>query len=211
MTPHPVTVEPEETISDALELMKHHHIHRIPVVDSRDCLRGLITEGMIAGADRTPTSLSIYELNYLLAKTKVKSVMERHPFAIQEDALMEEATALLLKEDIGCLPVLNKEGKVVGILTQNDVFRAFLELLGWDHGGSRLILSLEDRVGVLEKLSDFLASHSINIRNISVIDVDNGISKVIIKTEPALDPEFVVQMKDAGYDILEFENFESLS
>lgn len=210
MTPNPITVEPSETISDAIELMKINHIHRVPVVDSKDHLKGLITEGMITGADKGPTSLSIYELNYLLSKTQVKSVMEKHPFVINQKALIEEAAALLLAEDIGCLPVVDDENKVVGILTQNDIFKSFLELLGWEYAGTRLVLDLVDEVGVLERLTDLFSENNINIRNISVYDHQDGNSKVILKTEPALSDEFVEKIKEAGFVVEEAINVEAV-
>lgn len=204
MTKDPITVDPAEKISAVIDLMKFHHIHRIPVVDARDHLVGLITEGMIA-ADNTATSLSIYELNYLLSKTEVRAVMVKHPVYVNENDLMEQATEKLLKNDIGCLPVVSDEGKVVGILTQNDIFKAFLEMLGWSSKGSRILLIAEERVGVLEKLSSLFASQNISIRNISVYGYTDDQAKILIRTVQPVSGEFIERLKEAGYRIVEWE------
>lgn len=204
MTKDPITVEPEEKISAVIDLMKFHHIHRIPVVDEKNHLKGLITEGMI-GDDNAATSLSIYELNYLLSKTDVKTVMEKHPIYIEDDALMEEATQKLLKHDIGCLPVVNKAGEVVGILTQNDIFKAFLNMLGWEIEGTRLIVRVHDDVGALARLSQLFADNGISISNVSVYAfVDDG-ARILIKTNGKAPESFKDILNDKGYEVLEWD------
>lgn len=167
MTAHPVTVDAAEKISAVIDLMKYHHIHRIPVTDAGNRLIGLITEGMIADG-QAATSLSIYELNYLLSKTEVRTVMVKRPYFIRQDALMEEATEMLLSKDIGCLPVVDDEGRVTGILTQNDVFKAFLEMLGWNEKGGRMIISVRERIGALEEVCACFAKAGLSIRSLNV-------------------------------------------
>ncbi len=204
MTKDPITVEPSEKISSVIDLMKFHKIHRIPVVDSRDRLAGLITEGMIA-ADNSATSLSIYELNYLLSKTDVKTVMVKHPISVNENDLMEQATEKLLKNDIGCLPVVDDQGRVTGILTQNDIFKAFLEMLGWSSKGSRILVSADDKVGVLEKLASLFAGEDISIRNISVYGFSGDQAKILIRTVEPVGEPFIRKLEEAGYSVMEWE------
>lgn len=205
MTKDPITVDPQEKISAVIDLMKYNKIHRIPVVNADDHLAGLITEGMIA-ADNTATSLSIYELNYLLSKTDVKTVMIKHPVYVNENDLMEEATEKLLKNDIGCLPVVDNAGKVVGILTQNDIFRAFLEMLGWSSKGSRILIQTPDRIGVLEKLASIFTENNISIRNISVYGFAGDSAKILIRTVTPVSASFIRRLQDEGYTISEWEN-----
>lgn len=188
MTRDVITAEKDAKISEVLDLMRFHHIHRVPVVDQNGKLAGLITEGMIAGQENSATSLSIYELNYLLSKTEVRTVMVRHVFSIGENDLMETAAASMLQHDIGCLPVVNEEGKVTGILTQNDIFKAFLNILGWEKEGSRLIVETKDEVGALEKISRIFADNGVNIYNIGVYDSKNGIASMVIRCD-SKDPE----------------------
>lgn len=204
MTPDPVTVDPEEKISAVIDLMRYHHLHRIPVVNADGKLAGLITEGMIA-SDNGATSLSIYELNYLLSKTDVRTVMIKHPVFINQDALMEEATEKLLKKDIGCLPVVDRDGKVTGILTQNDIFKAFLEMTGWSSKGSRLIVQVRDSIGVLGKLTGCFADAGISIRNLSVYGFSGNDAKILIRTVEPVDEGFIRRLEEKGYKIAEWE------
>lgn len=207
MTKDPVCVDPAEKISAVLDLMRMNHIHRIPVVNENDELKGLITEGMIAGQGNSATSLSIYELNYLLSKTEVKTVMERRPVYVHENALMEEATELMLKKDIGCLPVVDDSKKVVGILTQNDIFKSFLEMLGWDSKGTRLIVEVRNDIGVLSGLSEVFTRHQISMRSISVYAWEGDIARILIKTMGEVPADFRQALEEEGYPVLEMVNY----
>lgn len=107
MTKNVICAEPDATISQIIDLMKEKGIHRVPVVE-KGKLVGLITEGMISNSGTTnATSLSIYELNYLLSKTTVSTVMVKKVISVDENELMEYATQKMLKNNIGCLPVTN--------------------------------------------------------------------------------------------------------
>ena len=206
MTKNPVTAEPSDKISEVLDLMRLHNIHRVPVVNSKDELKGLITEGMIAGQGNSATSLSIHELNYLLSKTDVKTVMAKHVISIQESALMEEAAQTMLNEDIGCLPVLNEGGKVVGILTQNDIFKAFLEMLAWNSKGTRIILDLSEDIGVLARLSGIIAAQNVSIKTLSAYGRHRSEVNLLLKTD-GIAPESLKEALDKeNYSILEWEN-----
>lgn len=206
MTKDPITVTPDEKISSAIDLMKFNKIHRIPVTDENDRLVGLITEGRIA-ADNTTTSLSIYELNYLLSKTDVRTVMIKHPISIHEHALMEEAASKLLEHNIGCLPVVNDADKVVGIITQNDIFKAFLDMLDWGKSGTRLILSLPEGVGVLEKVSKIFADHNVSLTSVSVYDHGSDSAEVLIKTSDSFSwDDLRGDLEKEGFSVLEIEN-----
>ena len=205
MTQNPVTVAPDEKISAVIDLMKYNKIHRTPVVDSNDELVGLITEGMIASSN-SATSLSIYELNYLLSKTNVRTVMIKHPISVNENALMEEAAEKLLKHDIGCLPVVNDQNKVTGILTQNDIFKAFLDMLAWKKSGSRIVLGVPEGVGILEKVMGLFASENVSINSLSVYDLNETDAQILIKTKGVVDPKRINEIfEPAGFKVLSFE------
>ena len=152
MTANPYCISKDTSISAALDLMAERDFHRIPVAAGQE-LVGLVTEGTIA--ENTPskaTSLSVYELNYLLAKSTVESVMIKDVVTIHPDALLEEAAVLMRQHDIGCL-VVTEGRKVVGIITQNDIFEAFIDLLGYYEEGSRYVIAVEDKPGVLADLT----------------------------------------------------------
>lgn len=123
MTPDPICAAPDLTLPEAHKLMEEHHIRRLPVVDKHDQLVGIVTRGDIRGAEPSgATSLSIFELNYLLSRLTVDKIMTRKPVAITPDTTIGEAARLMLDKKIAGLPV-EEAGRVVGILTESDIFR----------------------------------------------------------------------------------------
>ncbi len=122
MTPDPITIAPNTTLPEANRLMKECGIRRLPVVD-KGRLVGIVTLGDVREASPSAaTSLSIYELNYLLARLTVEKIMTRDPIVITPETSIEAAARLMLEHKIGGLPVVD-EGKVVGIITESDIFR----------------------------------------------------------------------------------------
>ena len=192
MTANPYCIRKDTSISAALDLMAERDFHRIPVVDGQE-LVGLVTEGTIA--ENTPskaTSLSVYELNYLL----IKDVVTIHP-----DALLEEAAVLMRQHDIGCL-VVTEGRKVVGIITQNDIFEAFIDLLGYYEEGSRYVIQIsEDKPGVLADLTGLFFDETAQITNLAVYRKDAQTDVVIRAREVA--PEVMKKLlSDHGYQVI---------
>ena len=151
MTRKVVYISPNTTIAHAADMMREQELHRLPVIEN-DQLVGLVTEGTIAEASPSKaTSLSIYEMNYLLNKTKVGDVMIRDVVTISQFASLEDATYLMLKNKIGILPVVDNE-QLYGVITDRDIFKAFLEVSGYGEEGVRLRFVTENKVGVLEQI-----------------------------------------------------------
>ena len=101
------TTSKDTSVSKALDIMQSNNFHRLPVVDDNNYLIGLLTESIIAkNTPNDASSLSIYELNYLLNKLKVEDVMIKEVHTIHPDSLLEEAAVKLRSHDIGCLPVM---------------------------------------------------------------------------------------------------------
>ena len=122
MTPDPITICPETTLPEANRLMKECGIRRLPVVDNGR-LVGIITLGDVREASPSQaTSLSIYELNYLISRLTVGKMMTQDPITITPDTSIEAAARLMLEHKIGGLPVV-EGAKVVGIITESDIFR----------------------------------------------------------------------------------------
>jgi len=124
MTPHPITIDPKTVLPDAHRLMQDSHIRRLPVVDHGN-LVGIVTLGDIREAEPSQvTTLSIYEIHYLLSKLSVEHIMTRNPITIAPEQTIQEAARLMLENKIGGLPVVeSKTGKLVGIITESDIFR----------------------------------------------------------------------------------------
>ena len=122
MTANPITIGPKTTLPEAHKLMLERHIRRLPVIDHGQ-LKGIVTIGDLREAEPSDaTTLSIYELNYLVAMLSVDKIMTREVVTVSPDAPLRTAVKLILEYKIGGLPVVNN-GHVVGILTESDVFR----------------------------------------------------------------------------------------
>lgn len=178
MTRKVVYVSPETTIAHAADMMKEQGLRRLPVI-ANDRLVGLVTEGTIADASPSKaTSLSIYEMNYLLNKTKVKDVMVKDVVTVSPFASLEDAIYLMMKHKIGVLPVA-EDGILSGIITDRDIFKTFLEVSGYGEKGMRLRVLVDDTVGIMEKVVKVLAEESLNIRR--VISTTRKSGKVVIE------------------------------
>jgi acetoin utilization protein AcuB len=126
MTPSPITITPMTTLPDAHNLMKEARIRRLPVVD-RGRLVGIVTLGDVREAQPSDaTTLSIYELNYLLSKLTVDKIMTREPLTISPNASVRQAARLMLEQKIGGLPVMEQD-RLVGIITESDIFRVLAQ------------------------------------------------------------------------------------
>ena len=180
MTRKVVYISPETTIAHAADLMREQSLHRLPVIEN-DKLVGLVTEGTIAEASPSKaTSLSIYEMNYLLNKTKVGDVMIRDVVTISQFASLEDATYLMLKNKIGILPVVDNE-QLYGVITDRDIFKAFLEVSGYGEEGVRLRFVTENKVGVLEQIIRLLVEENLNISN--TVNISRKDGKVVIEVQ----------------------------
>lgn len=150
---HPViSVAPETPIHDALALFKKEHIRRAPVMKNGK-LVGIISQTDLLNASPSPvSSLSIWEMNYLLSKVTVKHVMSKKVSTVIEDTPIEEAARIMADNKIGGLPVL-RGNKVVGMITETDLFKIFLELMGAREKGVRVTALLKNRRGELAKIT----------------------------------------------------------
>ena len=182
MTRKVVYISPDTTIAHAADMMREQKLHRLPVIEN-DQLVGLVTEGTIAEASPSKaTSLSIYEMNYLLNKTKVGDVMIRDVVTISQFASLEDATYLMLKNKIGILPVVDNE-QLYGVITDRDIFKAFLEVSGYGEEGVRLRFVTENKVGVLEQIIRRLVEENLNISN--TVNIPRKDGKVVIEVQLA--------------------------
>ena len=138
VTPDPIIVAPEMPIAEALALMRQKKVHRFPVVDKKGKLVGIVSNSdLLYAAPSSATSLSIWEVTYLLNQIKVGDVMTRKVITVDDDCPIEEAARLMRQHAIGGTPVLH-DGQLVGIITESDIFDVFLELLMAQEAGVRL-------------------------------------------------------------------------
>jgi acetoin utilization protein AcuB len=156
MTTHPLIVEPDMPITEAQCYMKDNNIRHLPVV-KKGKLVGLLTRETLLQALPSPvTTLSVWEMNYLLGKVKVGDVMVKDVVTVEENVPIEEAARTLFENKIGCLLVM-RNGALVGIITDVDLMCTMMELLGARRTGLRITLSVPDVVGELAKVTGTVA------------------------------------------------------
>jgi acetoin utilization protein AcuB len=157
-----ISVTPETPINDALHLMRSERIRRAPVV-SHGRLVGIVSmKDLLNASPSQATTLSIWELNYLLSKLTVEPIMSREVLTVAEDTPIEEAARLMADKRVGGLPVV-RGGEVVGMITETDLFKVFLELMGARDAGVRCEVRMVDEPGQLARLTQALAGAGGNI------------------------------------------------
>ena len=154
MTWNVVTVSSDMPIMEARKIMDAHGIRRLPVVD-KGRLMGMVSKERITRTAPSPaTSLSVWEINYLLAKMTVKEVMTKDPVTVDPDMSVEAAIALAQKRGVGALPVVDNN-KLVGIATTNDFFYKILNpVLGIAKPGTRLVISKGTDIKSMQDILD---------------------------------------------------------
>lgn len=201
MTAEVITISEETKILEALDLMKDHQIHRLPVTKDGQ-IKGLVTEGIIQeNSPSTATSLSIHEMNYLLTKTAVGDIMLKNVITIAPDALLEEAADTMRKNQVSVLPVIGTDHKLVGIITEKDIFAAFLDLLGSYNQGTRVVVDIkDDHTGILEKLTHLFTEEQMNIDQIAVYR-QSGLTQVVIQVASVEVAKIKQKLMDNGYTV----------
>jgi len=158
MTKNPVICGPDMPVDEALNLMRREKVRRLPVIDQNRNLLGIVSEKDLLYVSPSPaTTLSVFELHYLLSKVKVGDVMTKKVITVAENTPLEEAARMMADNKIGGLPVL-RDGHLVGIITETDIFKIFLELLGARDSGWRVSALVTDRKSVLAKLTEVISS-----------------------------------------------------
>jgi len=151
---HPViSVSPKMPMQEAHKLMRDEKIRRLPVVNERGKMIGIITESdLLHASPSDATSLSVWEMNYMLSKVTVEKIMTREVITTQKDTPLEEAARKMVDNRIGGLPVV-LDGEVIGIITETDLFKVFLEMLGARESGVRISVLISNIPGTLTKLT----------------------------------------------------------
>lgn len=124
MTRNVITITPDTKLAEAHQLMTKKQVRRLPVVNGNGRLVGIVTRGDVRGAEPSQaTSLSIWELNYLLSKLNIKEIMTKKPVTILSNATIGKAARVMLENRVSGLPVLDQNDLLVGIITESDIFR----------------------------------------------------------------------------------------
>jgi len=167
---HPVlTITPDVPVQEALARMRSDKVRRYPVVDKRGKLIGIVTDSDLMNASPSEaTTLSVWEVNYLLSRITVERVMTRNPITVSEDTTVEEAARIMADNKIGGLPVL-RDNRLVGIITETDLFKIFLEMLGARTAGVRVTVEVPDTPGKLHEITGAIYQLGGNIQGMGAV------------------------------------------
>lgn len=201
MTKNVVTITPDTRVAKAADLLREEDLRRLLVVENGH-LVGLVTAGTMA--DATPskaTSLSIYEMNYLLNKTKIKDIMIKKVITVEPNASLEDAIYLMLTHKVGVLPVLDGE-ELVGIITDRDVYKAFLHISGYGLEGIRVVINTDNAVGILARVASTISEENLNIRRTVVDTRANGKTVVELQIDGDISPEILKEkLHNTGVEV----------
>ena len=178
MTPDPVTIGPDTPVLEAIKLLKEKGFRRLPIVEGGK-LVGIVTDKDLKDAmPSKATTLSVWELNYLLSKLTVSEVMAKPVITVQADEPLEEAALLMEEYKVGGLPVLEGD-RLVGIITITDVLRAFIEVMGMKEGGVRISFDVPDRPGALAQAAQ--AVPPANIVSVATAGKHDGMRRIVMR------------------------------
>ena len=163
MTHNPVTIKDDTSLDDALRIMRESKVRRLPVLNKQGKLAGIVSEKDLLYASPSPaTSLSVWEIHSLIAKIKVSDLMTKKVTTVCEDCPIEEAARVMVDSKIGGLPVM-RDDALVGMITETDLFKTFLELLGARQQGARFTLLVPDKKGMLASMAQRVSQMGGNI------------------------------------------------
>src|SRR4030042_2934559 len=154
-----IEVDADDSMLDATKLLKEHNIRHLPVLE-KGKLVGVITDRDLKRASPSDaTALEAHELLYLIATIKVREIMTKNPITVPYNFTIEEAAELLLQARISGMPVVNKDGDVIGTVTQTDLFKVLISLTGVGKKGVQFAFLLEDRPGSIKDVADVIRGY----------------------------------------------------
>ncbi|NIO67752.1 MAG: CBS domain-containing protein [Anaerolineae bacterium] len=204
MSKHPITITEDTPINQALKFMRDEKVRRLPVLNKKGELVGIVSERDLLYASPSPaTSLSIHELHYLVSKITVSEVMTRDVITVSEYTPLEEAARIMSDNKIGSLPVM-RDGKLVGIITESDLFRIFIEILGARDMGVRLSMLVPEQPGILADITRAIADMGGNIISLGTFLGEDPTNRLItVKVADVPEDRLVAEMKVLALEIVD--------
>lgn len=204
MTPNPVTVTGDTPLPKIVDLMREHRVRRVPVMDG-DRLIGIISDHDVMATMPSPaTTLSRWEMNTLLEKVRAKEIMTSPVYVAAPECPIEEVARMMLQRKFGAMPVLDDDDKLIGIVTESDIFRMFVDMLSGEEPGLRFELRVERHRGVLSNLAAIVNDNGGGIIAIATLnEPDHKYKRVLVKEEGG-DPERVrAALEKADIEVLD--------
>jgi acetoin utilization protein AcuB len=202
MSKNPITITEDTPINRALKSMRDEKVRRLPVLNKKGELVGIVSEKDLLYASPSPaTSLSIHEIHYLVSKITVDEVMTRDVFTVSEYTPLEEAARIMADNKIGGLPVV-RDGRLVGIITESDLFKIFTEILGARDMGVRLSMLVPEQPGILADMTRAIADMGGNIISLGTFLGEDPTNRLItVKVAGVPEDKLVAEMKALALEI----------
>ena len=204
MSRHPITVRHDVGIDKALNVMRDNKVRRLPVINRQGALVGIVSEKDLLLASPSPaTSLSIYEVHYLLSQMKVSEVMTEEVITVTEYTALEEAACIMIDNKIGGLPVM-RDDKMVGIITETDLFKMFVELLGARDPGVRITMLVPEQPGELAHITSEIADMGGNIVALGTFLGEDPTNRLVtIKVAGVGEEKLAATMEAIGMELVD--------
>lgn len=200
MTASPITISPSTPVLEAVNILKKNKIRQLPVADKGKLL-GLVTRYELLTVSPSPaTTLSVYEMNYLLSKMEVREVMAKNPLAVQPSTTIEEAALIMRDSKLDSL-LVEEGGKLVGIITESDLFDQMIKIFGLRKAGSRIVLETEDRIGALAEILDEVRKLEINLVGVAIAEKADRKIQIMLRVSTANPNELVDKIREKGFTV----------
>ena len=202
MTQNPVTIAPDDSIGAAISAMRKGKFRRLPVVEERRLVSFITDRDLMRVAPSPATTLSKYEELSLLDKLKVKDIMSNKVISISDEATIEEAALLMEQNRIGALPVISSVGAVVGVITETDIFKAFIDVMGLAGGKTRLTIEVVDKVGVVFDLASIFKEAGLSIDSLVTCKQPDGKYEIVIRGNIPDTEDIKSKIEAQGYKVI---------
>ncbi|MCG3207831.1 MAG: Inosine-5'-monophosphate dehydrogenase [Anaerolineae bacterium] len=206
MTAPVVTIQPDLPFQEALRIMREKHFRRLPVIDKNGRLIGIVSERDLLYASPSPaSSLSVWEVNYLLSKIKIDRLMSTSVISTNPETTVEDAAHLMVEHKIGGLPVVDDQNRPIGIITETDIFRTFVSMFGGGQPGLRLTLSVPRQKGVLASLAQAVFELGGNILSVGSfpIEDDTDAAGLVIKVQDVSEQQLIDKLESLGDHVVD--------
>jgi acetoin utilization protein AcuB len=197
MTPNPEAVTTDTSLKEALDLVRSKPFRHLPVMDENAKLVGVVTEKSLVYASPTPTTtLSVFEVDYILSRTKIGQVIQGPVVTVGPDLPIEEAARVMVDHRIGCLPVV-EDDELLGIISDTDIFRVFVEGLGGGHSSLRITVVVPEEVGSLARVTSRVVALGGNIYSLGTFWGEQPEDRVVTLRLEGVDRQTIVQALEA--------------
>ena len=202
MTKNPMTVTADTKVDEVAHLMKKHNFRRLPVVDDGKLVGFLSDSDLMRVAPSPATTLSRYEINSLLAKICVRDIMKKDVVSVNVGATIEEAALIMYKNKIGGMPVVSNMGAVVGVITETDIFKTFVDVMGLADGKTRITLEVTDKIGVVKDIAEIFGQAGVSIDSLITCKKEDNKYEIVIRGDITNIDDIKAKLEAKGYKVI---------